>query len=559
MMKSGRNADARQDQWPQTAVSHQMTRHFGLGLVSALTAAIPFGCSLPESPSSQHLACHFGTCGDLLFAKLGFLMRIPFPARINLSYALVFATALSVVQLLEGTNPFFSACVFCFILTAAVGFNIAGGLPYPSGAFIGFNAFFTLLLPMTVKAILGESADSNLHAPMRTIEVYLLGMVAILAAVIVSRRFRKRKALISGMLPENALHSAYVGSAAFSIILTFLLAVVPYGSGSIGSFLIQADRFPMLTFLLGVIYTVRRSNGRRSVSWPLLAMILYSSLGALLTFSKEQFLSPFFAWAIAAALVRYRLHWVNILSFIFGLYFVVTFMVPYAQYGRGFETDLSHVQLSAYLLSHMDEVRQAYKDNSANLGDLHYFNRPLGLLDRLNVLPGDAALIDVTDREGSFGFLPIYQGFGNIVPHVFYPNKPIIRFANIYAHQIGILADEDETTGVSFSPTSDAYHEGKVLGVLVAEPLVLMLIFLVLDSVIGDVRLNPVGLLTTILISRAASEGSLYFSPVLIGQYLFTNVLAAYICAYVLPILGSLFNKPLLLPSPAPVSELVHE
>src|ERR1700728_1611617 len=122
--------------------------------------------------------------------NLGHPMRIPFPERVNLSHVLIFATVLCSVQLFEGTNPFYSGCVFCFLLVAAIGFNIAGGISYPSGAFILFNAIFTMVLPGVTKALLREPADSNLRAPMRTIEVYLIGMVGMLIAAAVSRRVR---------------------------------------------------------------------------------------------------------------------------------------------------------------------------------------------------------------------------------------------------------------------------------------------------------------------------------------------------------------------------------
>ena len=488
-------------------------------------------------------------------------MRIPFPERVNLSYALIFATALFGVQVLEGTNVFFSCCVFCFIMVAAVGFNIAGGLPFPSGAFIGFNAFFTLILPMVVKVFLGQPADSNLRSPFRTIEVYLLGMASMVVAGIFSRRFRWRKALIAGLLPADSLKSAYVGCAVMSVLVYLYLAFLNTGGdGSFGSFLVQADRYPTLTFVLGVIYTVHRTRGRRSVSMPLLGMILFVSLGSLLTFSKEQLLTPFFAWAVTAALLRYRLHWINIVFFTAGLYLVVTYMVPYSQVGRDADyPGLSRIQTSEYLLAHIDQVRETYKESTAEVGPVNYYNRPLGLLNRLEVLSGDDALIDVTDREGPFGYVPLVDGSINVIPHFLYPDKPKIGFGNVYAHQIDILPPDDDSTGVSFSPSADAYREGRMTGLLLVEPLMFMLVFVVLDSVIGDVRANPVGLLTTILISRAAFEGMLWSTPGLIGQFLFTNVLAAYICAYVLPMLGSIFSKTIIGPADRPLQKFVHE
>jgi hypothetical protein len=488
-------------------------------------------------------------------------MRIPFPERVNLSYALVFATALFGVQVIEHTNVFFSCCVFCFIMVAAVGFNIAGGFPFPSGAYIGFNAFFTLILPMVVKALLGDPANSNLRTPFRTIEVYLLGMVSMVAAGIFSRRFRWRRALIAGLLPADSLKSAYVGCAVISVLIYLYLAFLTTGGdGTFGSFLVQANRYPILTFVLGVIYTVHRTRGQRSISVPLLGMILFVSLGSLLTFSKEQLLIPFFAWAVTAALLRYRIHWANIVLFAAGLYLVVTYMVPYSQVGRNVDyPGLSRIQTAEYLLTHMDQVRETYKQGTTEVEEVNYYNRPLGLLNRLEVISGDDALIDNTDREGAFGYRPIIFGFENVIPHFLYPDKPKIGYGNVFAHQINLLSPDDESTGISFSPSADAYHEGQLTGVLLVEFLMFALVFVVLDSVIGDVRANPVGLLTTILISRAASEGMLWYTPSLIGQFLFTNVLAAYICAYVLPMLGSIFSKTIIGPADRPLHELVHE
>lgn len=478
-------------------------------------------------------------------------MRIPFPERVNLSYVLLFASGLCGMEFLEGTSPAFCACVFCFILIAGVAFNIAGGIPYPSGAYVGFNAIFSVIFPQTIKVLLREPADSNLRAPVRTMEVYLLGMVAMLIAAMITRQFRPRKAFISDMLPERSLRGAYIGCGVFSVLISLYLTfgVTSGGNGSFTSFLMQANRFPLLTIVLGIIYTVYRTSGKRSVSGPLLGMIFYSAIGGILSFSKEQLISPFFTWAVTMALVGFQLNWKHLVMFGVGTFVLLTYLVPYAQYGRGFDQSVPRPQLALYLLTHMSEVREADEANSGDQGPVHYYNNQYGLLHRFDLMSTDDALIDLTQRNGNFGYRPIVEGFENVIPHVLFPGKPTPAFGNVYAHEINILAPNDPYTGVSFTPSADAYHEGGAQGIVLVETAVLALVFFILDAFIGDVRRNPVGLLTTLLVVRGSVEGALWGAPLLIGQFLFTNILAVYICAYVLPLIGSIFSKS---PSTAP-------
>jgi hypothetical protein len=471
-------------------------------------------------------------------------MRIPFPERIAYSHALAFGALLSAVQLLEHTDPIFSGCCFLFILVATVGFNVCGGMFYCSGAFIGCNAIMTVILSMVAKAFFREPASSNLLTPAHTMEVYLCGMVAMTLAGLAATSFRPRKAYLSDMLPLDKLRTSAYGCAVLGAALSVVQSFMGGGNGTISSFIGQVNRFPMLAIVLGVIYIIRSSGGRRSISRPLLLYVCFSASFGILSFSKEVFLFPFFCWAVPVALLRYKLHPINIVLFLSGIYVVVTYMVPYAQVGRDFDyPGHSPMEVSAYLITHMDEVDQSYKQNQAGYLKIHYYNEQHGLLDRVNLISVDDALIDVTDREGRFGYEPLVEAYENGIPHFLWKDKPVPYFGNVYAHQIGILSDEDRYTGVSFSPTADAYHEGGMFGVLVVEPLVMFLSFLVLDWVVGDVRRNPVGLLMTMLIARGAGEGLLGGVPYLLAQPLVATIMCAFFCAHVLPIIGGIVNR----------------
>jgi len=67
---------------------------------------------------------------------------IPFPVRIPIFWAFLFTSLLVLVQLLEGTDPRYSALVFCFFMLSVLAFNTAGGLSRPSG---GISSFFPCL------------------------------------------------------------------------------------------------------------------------------------------------------------------------------------------------------------------------------------------------------------------------------------------------------------------------------------------------------------------------------------------------------------------------------
>jgi hypothetical protein len=112
----------------------------------------------------------------------------------------------------------------------------------------------------------------------------------------------------------------------------------------------------------------------------------------------------------------------------------------------------------------------------------------------------------------------------NAVPHFIMPDKPSLNFGNTYAHEVGGLPEDDFTTGISWSPTAEAYHMGKWFGVFVVAPLIWFLLFLVLDSLLGDLRATPWGLLALSLLSHYAPEtqltGAIYV--ITFGSVIFT-------------------------------------
>ena len=481
-------------------------------------------------------------------------MRLPFPERVPILGVLTFCLVLALLQQLLGTTLLFSGCTALFILFAALAFNVTGGFTRPSGGFIFAFSCIGVLFGVVYKVIVGEPAQSNLLQPERTIEVYAASMGAMLGATYLARRLRLKKSY----LPQfSSLEEMYRGCVGLLIIGTAILANEYLGSppapGSALSVLYQLNVFLPLSIFLGVTYELRRSGGRRSVNGAVLAAIGLSFANGLVGYSKEGMLSPFVCWLIPAAAQRYRISILQIASFIVAFSFTAYYLVPYSQYGRNFKgsgaTLAENLRNNYILLTNLPLVRQIYVREQAEVyaGDdlVRYYNKPQGLADRVEMVTPDDAAINLTEEGTVFGLYPTIFSFENLIPHFIWPGKPIVSFGNIYAHELGMIGDEeDSTTGVSFSPAGDAYHEAKWVGVLVVLPLLCLMLFWTVDSLCGDTRESPFPLLVILVYLHAAPEGGLLqFAPLAFDNML-QIFLAAFLATRAMPVLASIVLGP---------------
>ena len=286
---------------------------------------------------------------------------------------------LCIIQQLQGTSPGFSLGCFAYILVATMAFNVAGGFTRPSGAFVFFNSVLGVIIGLCVKVYLSEAADSNLLAPPLTIGVYVFGMCMMLAAVYLSKKVRTKRALMGKMVTDSNMQTATVGCLVFGIFMMFAGYIIPGGNGSVLSALNQLNRFFPLAIILGVINTIRRSGGTRSINLPVVLAAALMFTGGVLGYSKEGMLGPFAAYVLAAASQRYRISRSQIVVGILAIIFIFQYLVPYAQYGRSFreESGEANLQVSLDLLSNLGYVREQYLETSAGAYEervLGYFN-----------------------------------------------------------------------------------------------------------------------------------------------------------------------------------------
>jgi hypothetical protein len=481
-------------------------------------------------------------------------MRIPYPERIPYTGAFIFASGLLSVQLLEHTGIVFSVLSFCFLMVFTAAFNVAGGLYRPAGAYIFFNAVLTLIIGLITKAFLGEAADTNVAIPVKALTVYVFGMVSMLTAAFIESRYRPSRGFLSKALPLRTLRGVYLGAAIIGVPSSLFWLSGPKLTA--GSFLLafrNTDELVPFAMLVGVIYTVRASNGRRSMT-PLLAFLyLFCESRVLIDFSKQTLFTPILCWVLAVGLSRYKLKPLNFVLLPVIVFVLYYFGTPYVAVGKGtYRPDLSSaITVAVDQIEHFGKVRDAYNEELANgYVKIDYYNHGEGLLERLQMFTIDAQLIQLADQYGYFGFEPAKEGWENIVPHIIWKNKPTPFFGNMYAHRLDLLADEDSSTGVSFGVTADSYFEGGLYGVLVIQTLCFIAIFTVFSFVIGDVREHPANILLVLFTSHVAPEGMLPGAISLVLACV-TVIGFALFCRYIFALVTDTFLPESSLPNPA--------
>jgi hypothetical protein len=484
-------------------------------------------------------------------------MRLPFPERVPLQGAFLAATILAGLQQLQGTSIVFTIYSFLFIVIAAVAFNTAGGFTRPSGSYIFFYSLLGLIIGLFYKAYLGEPADSNLRTPILTIQVFTGGITAMLVASIISRRISRKKPFLGTILKEKDMKNAAVGSFVFGLILYTLSAVLTHQNGSVLSAVQQLDRFLQMSIIVATVHAIKKSGGRTGFSPLVVLALAVTTLSGTLTFGKEAMFMPLLCWVVAASSMRLRIRPYQVFVGMGVLFVIFHFLVPYSQYGRNLvpenPTMRDRIALSYSLLTNLNYVRDQYESAVGDSGgsdddsgtNMNYYNGSQGFFDRLTMIGPDDALIHYTSLGNVDGLTLVPLYFTNWIPHFLWPNKPALGSGNHFAHEIGgIVGEEDYTTGISFTPSGEAYHLGEWVGIFVVAPLVWILLFTVFDSLCGDTRKSPWGLLSIALFAHIAPEGMLGGAIYITWFGSLGIIFVAVASAYVMPLIGTLVVGP---------------
>lgn len=475
-------------------------------------------------------------------------MTLPFPESIRYEHAFAFAALFMIGLLAEGNDFVTCLVLFITVMVGTFGFNQGGGMRRPTGAYVFFVVMFTGTLGAFTKLCLNEPLNENVPNADETLIIYCVGTCAIVIAVLVSKYLRRSKPILKGRLTFQNTPRVVGGCVVAGLLLPFLLELLfPAGTGSLGTIIAQLNIALPLCIVIGVYQKVKSSNGRRSFNWPSFVALTYSFYIGMVGFSKEGMFGGAAAWAIAAAAARMRIGLVKAVI-VCSVAATATFiLVPYSQYGRNFRLGYGgNYEVSKDLLSHPLRTRQLAiaAAGTASLELHHWYRVDHGILDRLTLVAVDGALIDATDMNGPIGWHNVGLYFLNVVPHFIYPDKPDLATGNQYAHEIGMLAPADHTTGISFSPFAEAYHLGGWTGVIFLLPAVVCVMFISLDIVTGSLDDSPWGLFFIAYFAHGAAEGMLQI-PVRMASVGVEAILAcAFIMIYVTPLIASLVIGP---------------
>jgi len=461
-------------------------------------------------------------------------MQIPIPDRFRFRNVLLCVLLVFVGQALEGTDPVYCALSILYLLLFAVAYNVSGGLQYTSGAYIFFNAFFTVILGLIGKLVLREPADSNLHSPRLTMAVYCVSTVGLIVAAFLASRFRLRPPLLRKFDSLDAIWRASIVCLIVGALLSFAIPATEREGGTLLSAIAQVNRFSPMAVMLGTVYEVRRSNGRRSLNWVVIIGLIIPTVMGVVFASKGAIFSGPLSWLLAASMTNYNFSKKQIAAGILTFSFAVYYLVPYVQYTRNVTSGLKltqRLEAEVVYLGNLSTTRELYLAREADLnldGQWHLFNTNQGFLDRAVMMAPDDSLIAFTAEGNYFGITPTTEAYENLVPRFIWKDKSLLMAGNQYAHELGLgLSDDDTTTGISFSLASEVFHQAGWTGLIFMIPFQMFLVFIVTDSLVGSAKQAPWALSLIFELSHLAPEGGITATVYLIS-YAVAGMLVLY-------------------------------
>lgn len=476
-------------------------------------------------------------------------MRIGFPERVSPAGAFVFAAVSFGIQQAQHTDIVYSSLYFAFLILSALAFNTAGGFSRVAGAYYFWFSVLICIFGVTWKMVINEPGQSNLQVPNLTMTCYVVCASMFLIVATILRTFDLRRYEFGAGDRSRSLNytAAGLGCILFTFgndVASFIFGIAP---GGLLSALRQLDQFLPLGIMLATIGAINDSKGKRTVSFVSLFGMAFMFIQGLTVFSKQGMLTPMVCWLIALIYKRFDLGRPQIIAIVIGTFLSLYVFSPLSQ-ARDLVNDQMSLGEKAVIavdaLIHIQRTREHVAEVVADAVPSHsyYSTSQNALIQRLNMIGTDDALISVGDVAEPLGLQPVEDDFINFIPHAIAPNKRDPLTGNHYAHEIGgMVGDEDFGTGISFSPVAEAFRVERWFGLFLILPAVWLILFSSTEFICGNFKTSPWSLLPLLMYAHVAPEGLLSGQIYLIGFGNGAILLAILVSTRLAPTIGRLF------------------
>jgi hypothetical protein len=428
-------------------------------------------------------------------------------------------------------------------------FNIAGGFTRIAGAYYCWFSMLVCIVGVTWKMVINEPGDSTLLDPWLLMTLYDIAAATFIVVALILKNFDLRYLSLAGGERASRVNFTAAGLGCIMIYYANNTAAGIFGvtPGGIISVLRQLDQFLPLGIILATIGAINDSKGRRSFNFVnVVGMLIFFEAG-LTSFSKQGMFTPMVCWLIGVIYKRFDLRRSHLIGIFLATVISFYALAPLSQARDTLRDDMTgndRLVLAVDSIIHIERTRAHVKEASGDEAPFHsYFMTVQNpLISRLNMMGPDDALVHYGLVNEPIGFQSIINNFRNLVPHFISPQKVESLTGNYYAHEVGgFLAEDDFTTGISFSPVGEAFRVMRWIGMFVVLPGIWLMLFGTVEAICGDLKTSPWTLLPILAMIHLAPEGGVGGQIYVLGYgdaaYFFSIVIATRLA----PVLGQLF------------------
>jgi hypothetical protein len=419
------------------------------------------------------------------------------------------------------------------LLAAAIGFGLmaveaAGGIKTVAGLLNFVLILKFLLIGVVLKTVTFQAADSMLRAPRTTCKVMAVGFFALYLGSVLYRHTPK----ITGVVRDVNDAKMYLAlTIVFSVVcftsaLVLLVSQISFDTSLSGGLWGLAHQYQGgISFcVIPAMYYAWSSGSRRFLSHPLVLTILAAAtLFGIVSTTKQATMEPLLSY-LSVGFIRYGLRSKPVWGIVAaGVFLYMTIVYPYSQWVRG------HGGRDGTLAERMEAIQEVffnvatntdYRDmveTTINTGDSYLGLDSLSSIGRLAMVGEADRLIAATDGTQTYsGWDTIVMGLRLTVPSFLMADKPTSGGGNYFGHVAGDLAQDDQTTQVSYGFMAGLYNAFGLYGVLFGTIIFTFVFYYVIRLWFAapDLSFHPFGSNIWYLMLGLAYQHSLVEAPI---------------------------------------------